>query len=307
MQIDDNLLQKIEQLNEKYSASGQDMLSYLDGLLYTDYLKYWDYVQLDVLLNLQQPRTSFPDELVFITYHQITELYFKLILHEIDQITQDIPTAAIFLDKLERCNRYADALIHSFDVMSKGMQPEQFLKFRMALLPSSGFQSVQFRLIELKATRFTNLLNNPSFSPLPEGQFADFFEQMYWQEGAVELATGKKTLTLQLFKKKYSKLLLETAEAYQYRNLEMMAEELSFDDENQQQKIQHALRYFDKAINVDWRLMHLKSAVRYLKADSKAIAATGGTNWQKYLPPVEQKRIFFPKLWSESEKANWGK
>ncbi|MEL6557844.1 MAG: tryptophan 2,3-dioxygenase, partial [Bacteroidota bacterium] len=80
-EINDELLQQLKKLNEKYDAMGQDLSSYLDGLLYSDYLTYWDYIHLDTLLSLQTPRTSFPDEKIFIVYHQITELYFQLILH----------------------------------------------------------------------------------------------------------------------------------------------------------------------------------------------------------------------------------
>jgi tryptophan 2,3-dioxygenase len=47
--------------------------------------------------------------------------------------------------------------------------------------------------------------------------------------------------------------------------------------------------------------------VRYLNKDAVDIAATGGTNWQKYLPPRFQRRIFYPALWTEEEKNDWGK
>ena len=73
------LVSRIRQLEEKYQLMGQDMHSYLEGLLHQDYLKYWDYINLDALLSLQHPRTSFPDEKTFIIYHQITELNFRLI------------------------------------------------------------------------------------------------------------------------------------------------------------------------------------------------------------------------------------
>ena len=53
--------------------------------------------------------------------------------------------------------------------------------------------------------------------------------------------------------------------------------------------------------------MHYKSAVRYLHKNPEDIAATGGTNWQKYLPPRFQKRVFYPELWSETEINEWGK
>jgi tryptophan 2,3-dioxygenase len=60
-------------------------------------------------------------------------------------------------------------------------------------------------------------------------------------------------------------------------------------------------------VNVYWPLAHYKSAVRYLAKKNDDIAATGGTNWQKYLPPKFQKRIFYPELWTEAEKEEWGK
>jgi Tryptophan 2,3-dioxygenase (vermilion) len=81
-EISPEIAQRIELLEKKFKNSGQDMLSYLDGLLYDRYTSYWDYIRLDSLLSLQVPSTPFPDEMIFICYHQITELYFKLILHE---------------------------------------------------------------------------------------------------------------------------------------------------------------------------------------------------------------------------------
>jgi tryptophan 2,3-dioxygenase len=86
MEITPQIIERLELLEKKYSAIGQDMLSYLDGLLYNDSVKYWDYVEVDTLLSLQKPRTDFPDEVIFIMYHQITELYFKLSLREFEQI-----------------------------------------------------------------------------------------------------------------------------------------------------------------------------------------------------------------------------
>ena len=80
MKFSDDVLKQLEQLEKKYKAIGQDLPSYLDGLLYSNPLDYWDYIQVETLLSLQRPRTDFPDELIFIIYHQITELYFKLTL-----------------------------------------------------------------------------------------------------------------------------------------------------------------------------------------------------------------------------------
>ena len=86
MNLPQPIIDRVKLLEEKYTAMGQDLISYLDGLLYTDVCTYWDYIHIDTLLSLQQPRTKFPDEEVFIMYHQVTELYFKLALHELQQI-----------------------------------------------------------------------------------------------------------------------------------------------------------------------------------------------------------------------------
>ena len=151
--------ERLARLQEKYEAMGQDMASYLDGLLYADYLTYWDYIHLDTLLSLQTPKTPFPDEEIFIMYHQITELYFKLALHECKQITSAEPlTGEFFTARLKRINNYFEALTQSFSIMVDGMEKDQFLKFRMSLLPASGFQSGQYRMIEIYATDFINLV-----------------------------------------------------------------------------------------------------------------------------------------------------
>ena len=69
MELSQDILDRIQKLKEKYDNMGQDLVSYLDGLLYSEYLTYWDYIHLDTLLSLQNPRTAFPDENIFIMYH----------------------------------------------------------------------------------------------------------------------------------------------------------------------------------------------------------------------------------------------
>ena len=159
MALDSKTEKQIKELQEKFKNSGQDLNAYLEGLLYDRYLTYWDYIHLDTLLSLQVPRTHFPDEEIFIGYHQITELYFKLIIHEIKQVLDDkLQQADFFQQKAARINRYFKVLIDSFDIMIRGMEREQFLKFRMSLLPASGFQSAQFRMIEIYATPLEHLV-----------------------------------------------------------------------------------------------------------------------------------------------------
>src|ERR1700710_435505 len=106
MHFSPEIEERLARLQEKYEAMGQDMTSYLDGLLHADFLTYWDYIHLDTLLSLQNPKTPFPDEEIFIIYHQITELYFKLVLHECKQIANIALNANFFITRLQRINRY---------------------------------------------------------------------------------------------------------------------------------------------------------------------------------------------------------
>ncbi len=298
----------LEKLNIKYAALGENVNSYLEGLLHAEVTTYWDYIQLDTLLTLQKPKTSFPDEAVFIMYHQITELYFKLALREFEQIgaNQEL-SKAFFISRVTRINRYFDALIKSFEIMIEGIDREEFLKFRMSLLPASGFQSAQYREIEIYSTDFLQLVakdqranfsNNDSISAM--------FEHVYWKAGATDATSGKKTLTLTQFEEKYRDAFIALGESCRNKNLWQSYLRLSAEDQADQ-SVQKVLRENDSNVNVNWPLAHYKSAVRYLARDSADIAATGGTNWQKYLPPRFQKRIFYPALWTKEEQENWGK
>jgi tryptophan 2,3-dioxygenase len=304
--VDKHLFEQLKKLQAKYDYMGQDLSSYLDGLLHSDYLTYWDYIHLDTLLSLQSPKTSFPDEKVFILYHQITELYFQLVLLEIEQISSkaDIDEK-FFLERLNRIVRYFKNLENSFDIMVDGMEKEQFLKFRMALLPASGFQSAQYRFIELGSTELINLVVEQERENLRSADLATMLDKIYWKSGATDLATGKKTLTLIQFENRYMTDFYEAAAKYQGRNLHQVFVK-NFSQSPVKAEIVEKLREYDTYVNVLWPLAHMKSAGNYLKKDPEDVKATGGTNWQKYLPPRFQRRMFFPELWSEEEKSNWG-
>ena len=311
--FDADILDKLKQLQEKYAAMGQDLSSYLDGLLHADYRTYWDLIHLDTLLSLQRPQTPFHDEVVFIVYHQITELYFKLSLHEFELMAESAAanmgetTDAFLLERVRRVNRYFEALTTSFDIMVDGMDPTEFMKFRMSLLPASGFQSAQYRMIELSATSLDRIVHQSQRDRFSNHGIEDIPELMtalYWREGAVELQSGKKTLTLRQFEKKYDEQLKKLARRMWTCNVRKLASGLSG---GPSPELRQALRWLDTQVNVNWPLAHYKSAVRYLHKAPEDIAATGGTNWQKYLPPRFQKRIFFPEYWSDEELHEWGK
>ncbi len=299
------LLEQVRKLQEKYAAMGQDLSSYLDGLLYSDYLTYWDYIHLDTLLSLQNPKTSLPDEKIFIIYHQITELYFRLVLLELEQITRrEVLDQNYFIERMDRVIRYFRHLEDSFEIMVRGMEKEQFLKFRMSLLPASGFQSAQYRIIEFYSTDMIHLVGERDRPGIRNtGDIDELLPKLYWRSGATELASGKKTLTLQQFEIKYMNDFREYGTSLQSTNLYQLYSR-HFKDVPE---VVSRLREFDTLANVLWPLAHMKSASHYLEKDPEDIKATGGTNWQKYLPPRFQRIIFFPDLWSDQEKQEWGK
>ncbi len=308
MKNKERIAAQISKLEEKYKDSGQDMSSYLDGLLYQRYLTYWDYIHLDTLLSLQVPRTHFPDEEIFIMYHQITELYFKLILHEQKQIVDDkSQNPAFFTEKVNRINNYYKALISSFGIMVRGMEREQFLQYRMALLPASGFQSAQYRMIEIYATGLENLVHHterPHFSE--SNSIEELYENIYWKKGATDLATGEKTLTLKQFEYRYTPRFIRTAK--QLKGNTIYHKYLNLPLESQHNKaLIEALKIMDVNANVNWPLVHMGSAHRYLNKEDQEIEATGGTNWKDYLPPSFQKVVFYPSLHTNTELNNWGK
>ncbi|MEX0966699.1 MAG: tryptophan 2,3-dioxygenase family protein [Bacteroidia bacterium] len=298
---------QIQKLQEKFAKEGQDLAPYLEGLYHSRHVDYWEYLNIDALLNLQNPRTAFPDEMVFIIYHQITELYFRLTLWELNQITAiPLPTPAFFKERLKRMINYFTNLTHSFTIMIDGMDPEQFKKFRLALYPASGFQSAQYRMIELSSTDVLNLLHIDYREGMKGKPVAEQVNYIYWRYGATETATGKKSLTLQRFEEKYNDQLLSLAQERQKDNLWQKFLQLKnggkTDDE-----LENLLRDYDHLVNVEWPMQHYKSAARYLSSiGGKAIPATGGTNWQKYLPPRHQKRMFYPELWNAEQTETWG-
>ncbi len=306
--MDDAIAGRIKALQEKYAASGQELLDFLDGLLEADYLTYWDYIRLDSLLSLQQPRTSHHDEPIFIMYHQITELYFKLVLHELEPMVAAKSTDQEALtEAIRRANRYFGALEHSFGVMVDGMNREQFLRFRMALIPASGFQSGQYRMIELASAKLNDLVHLEKRDQLASEMNTDtLLENIYWLRGATLEKDGQKTLTLQQFELKYGEEFSKRARRTQGRSISEQAARLHAEG-TLSESLQRELRAFDQYVNVLWPLQHYRSAVRYLAKQPMDARATGGTNWQKYLPPRFQKRIFFPFLWSATEVDEWGK
>lgn len=115
-------------------------------------LTYGDYLKLDGLLELQVPQSSGPehDEMLFIVIHQVYELWFKLVLHEVEHLQRALETGdgALAMAGFKRVLTILKTLVGQVDILET-MTPVSFLSFRHRLDTASGFQSQQFRHLEL--------------------------------------------------------------------------------------------------------------------------------------------------------------
>lgn len=294
-------------IDKKYLDMGQDPDVHLSGLLHAEPMKYWDFIQLDALLGLQTQRTQLPDEMVFIMYHQINELVFKMILWEMKQIahTENIAPEK-FVMHLMRISRYFDMLSNSFDIMGEGMEVEQYMKFRDTLTPASGFQSAQYRKIEIASTELINLIDYRFRATIDrETPYLHAYNNMYWQVAGNDHKTGKRSKLMVNFDEKYKKELIEWMKEYNTINLWTKFKQLPRNYQNDKSLI-NAMRHYDHTVNISWVMHHYNAAGKYINSEKGNAQATGGSDWQKYMHPKYQKRIFFPELWSEEELKNWG-
>lgn len=298
--------QLLQQLDEKMAAIGQNADIHLEGLVWAKPITYWDYIQTDVLLNLQKQRTTLPDEMIFIMYHQVNELLFKMALWEAEQIVNnDQPDAAFLAERVRRMSRYFDVLAASFTIMSDGMAYEQYMKFRTTLTPASGFQSAQYRFIEFISTHVEHLTDARYRELLgAETPVETIYEHLYWHAAGKDYATGKKTTLIELFEERYKKEFLERMTASRERNILTVYQGLPEADRNNETLIT-AMRHYDRTVNITWVMAHFHAAESYLDRGN-ATEGTGGSNWKKYMHPKYQRRIFFPELWTEDERTHWG-
>ena len=298
----------LNQIDSKFEAINQKTETQLEGLLWSKPITYWDYIQTDALLSLQTQRTTLPDEMVFIMYHQVNELIFKMILWEMQQVSYaENITTHFFTERLERISRYFEMLTTSFEIMENGMEVEQYMKFRNTLTPASGFQSAQYRLIEFCATDLINLIDYRFRSSIDRTTSYEFaFEHLYWQAAGKEYSTGKKSFLLEEFERKYKAVFLSHMQEYNSINIWQKFKQLPIEDQNNQ-KLIDAMRHLDYTINITWVMQHLNVAIKYIDQSGLGDGeATGGSEWKKYMHPKYQRRIFFPELWSSDELANWG-
>ena len=231
-------------------------------------LSYGTYLKLPELLALQHGMSQEHDELLFIVAHQVYELWFKVVLFELEAARDRIDSDDIFFARhhLRRVDVIERVLVEQIEVLET-MSPQDFLAFRSQLAPASGFQSVQFREIE-----FLSGLKEPKYLARIEAT----------PEEAARLRKRLDEPTLddafrKLLERRGSPSLLDI-----FRDRERYGE--LFD-------LCEALLDHDEAF-AHWRARHVLMVERQIGGKT----GTGGSSGADYLRTTLGKR-FFPELW----------
>jgi tryptophan 2,3-dioxygenase len=235
---------------------------------------YTSYLALDELLSLQRPRSQpeHPDELLFIIVHQASELWFKLIIHELEgliAILEGHDTLGA-LTSVRRVNALVNIVTGQLAALET-LPPQRFAQFRGYLGTSSGSQSFQFRAIEAMS-----------------GMRDDHFLQVLRQHGDIP-AVVQRALDRPTLQELFDNLLVAHnvtleqvyAETHQ-RPLQMLAE---------------SLLEYEQGFGM-WRFLHVQLVERII---GPATSGTGGTLGSRYLQKTISQR-FFPKLWEVRSK-----
>ena len=239
-----------------------------------DELNYASYLALDELLSLQRLRSrpEHPDEMLFIIVHQASELWFKLILHELTALASrleasDTLGAVTSVKRVNALVRIVTAQLAALETLP----PQQFAQFRAYLGTSSGSQSEQFRAIE-------------AISGLRDQHFMQVLEDHGGIPPAVEAALARPPLQ-QLFNDVLSVHGVTLEEIYtgeHQRPLQMLAE---------------GLLEYEQGFAM-WRFLHVQLVERIIGPDT---GGTGGTLGARYLQRTVAQR-FFPDLWAVRTK-----
>jgi tryptophan 2,3-dioxygenase len=252
-------------------------------------LTYQSYLELDTLLSLQVPRSEGPehDELLFIVIHQVYELWFKELLHELDHVAilfrSDKPHRA--QHTLKRILTILKVLVAQLDILET-MTPLEFLSFRARLEAASGFQSNQFRQIEflLGAKSEDAIARFPEDSPGRRALERRYREPTIWDAFLHYLARETYPVPPSHLSRDYTKPVEATPEIQQilldvYRGDVKTAE------------ICERLVDLDEGI-AEWRYRHVRMVERTIGSKP----GTGGSRGAAYLQSTIGRNLF-PDLW----------
>jgi tryptophan 2,3-dioxygenase len=251
-------------------------------------LSYSSYLALDEILSAQRPRSDEPDELLFIIIHQVYELWFKELLHEVDRLQAHFAAGDSHraLDTLRRILTVLKVAVAQVDVLET-MTPRQFTGFRTRLEASSGFQSSQFRQLEAALGRRDAALLRGH----PEGDAGRPPIQARLSAPSVFdgfcrfLAVRGYPIPTEL---------LDRDVASPYSGMEAVEEALVavYRDDGPEAQLAERLVDLDEGLQ-EWRYRHVKMVERTI-GDK---AGTGGSSGAAYLRST-LFRPFFPDLWA---------
>ncbi|MCU1268651.1 MAG: Tryptophan 2,3-dioxygenase [Acidobacteria bacterium] len=255
-------------------------------------LSYNKYLRVQDLIGLQDCRSDpvHHDELLFITIHQAYELWFKVILQEIDATIafMDQDRAAAAERAVRRIVEIEKLLVNQIHILET-MSPISFLEFRDQLNPASGFQSMQFREIEfasglkddniLRAFAEDAFANERLAARLAEPTLADAFYNLLQRQG-LDAPLDEVGIDEAERKKRYGKRTRAVLELLTH-----------FEGRYEEFKLQEALLEHDEYFSL-WRSHHIKMVERMVGAKR----GTGGSEGIGYLRTTLDKK-FFPELW----------
>jgi tryptophan 2,3-dioxygenase len=236
----------------------------------TDEVNYGSYLALDELLSLQRLRSEpeHPDELLFIIVHQASELWFKLIIHELNGLSSRLGENDPFgaLTSVKRVNALVRIVTSQLNALET-LPPQKFAQFRGYLGTSSGSQSIQFRTIE-------------AISGLRDPHFLAVLEQ----HGPIpELV--KNALEAPPLQEQFNQVLA--------RNGVTLEEIYTDDAQRPLQMLAEGLLEYEQGFAM-WRFLHVQLVERII---GPMTTGTGGTLGSKYLQRTVSQR-FFPDLWA---------
>ena len=262
-------------------------------------LTYGSYLKVPELIGLQHALSEpeHHDELLFIIIHQVYELWFKQILHELDSVIQHLDQGEVWesIRLLRRSIEIQRILVSQIQILET-MTPTDFLAFRDRLLPASGFQSAQFREVEFlsgaKDRRFlANYTDDPKSTTVLQRRLESpsLVDAVYDRLRArgFELPAADKSLgDDELARRKEIRILSLArlySEARNHYDLYMLAETLIEYDEN----------------FLTWRDRHVRMVERMIGSKH----GTGGSEGAEYLRRTLDKK-FFPELWEVRTHLN---
>ena len=250
---------------------------------------YANYLQLEELLSLQQPRAEGPehDELLFIVIHQVYELWFKELLHELDRVATllrgDQPHRA--QHTLKRILTILKVLVAQLDILET-MTPLEFLSFRSRLDAASGFQSDQFRQIEfvLGAKSEGALARFPERSRAREALSRRYQAPTVWDAFLHYLSREGYAVPPTLLSRDVTAAPEPSSEVQQ-----ILVDIYRRDPKNAE--LCERLVDLDEGLQ-EWRYRHVKMVERTIGMK----AGTGGSSGAAYLAATVGKPLF-PDLW----------